>query len=143
MLDIVEQLISAHPDLVDVGTPPSEQEIGSAETTLGVKFPESFQDYLRRWGWLSFGPNEYFGLGATMQNVVRETERVRRSSDLPGHMIVVCDRDGDEYVCIDTSECKNGECRVIVWDSPTKSFSRYRARDFSSFLEEDIRAFLE
>ncbi|WP_082507416.1 MULTISPECIES: SMI1/KNR4 family protein [unclassified Duganella] len=143
MLDFVEQLIAANADLADVGTPQPDQEIRNAEETLGLKFPESFTDYLKRWGWVSFGPNEYLGLGATMQNIVRETGRARLSCNLPNHMIVVCDHDGDEFVCIDTSERNNGECRVIVWDCPSKSYSRYRAKDFASFLEDDMRAFLE
>lgn len=143
MLDFVQQLIAANADLVDVGTPPSEREIKDAEARLGLKFPASFNDYLLRWGWMSFGPNEYFGLGASMQNIVRETGRARLSCNLPDQMIVVCDHDGDEYVCIDTSECNNGECRIIVWDRPSKSYSRHRAKDFASFLEDDIRAFLE
>lgn len=142
MLDVVRELLLEHADLADVGLPQSDADIDAAAKSLRVSFPESFIAYLRAWGRISFGPIEFQGLGATTHNVVATTMRVRRDRGLPEHLIVVCDHEGDEYVCLDTSAMRKGECPVVIWDSPARVISRPRAPSFESFLESDIQDFL-
>lgn len=142
-LSEVQEILRNHPDLADVGWPQAEADIVRAEEALSVKFPESFREYLRRWGWISFGANEYMGLGRSTQSVVAETESIRRIRALPASLVVVTDHEGDEYVCLETSLMKNGECPVVIWDSPSQSISRPRAPTFDQFLAMDLRDFIE
>lgn len=142
MLDTAKRLLLEHPNLADVGVPQSEAEIDVAAKSLGVTFPDSFRAYLRIWGRVSFGPNQYHGLGTNTLNVVTTTERVRRERGLPKHFVVVCDHEGDEYVCLNTSVMSAGECPVVIWDSPSRLVSRPRAPNFEMFLESDILDFL-
>lgn len=142
MLNAIRKLLLEHGDLADTGQPQSDAEIDAAAKVLGVTFPESFKAYLRAWGRISFGPIEFQGLGTTVHNVVATTEGVRRDRGLPKHFVVVCDHEGDEYVCLDTSAMDQGECPVLIWDSPAQIVSRPRATNFEKFLESDIQDFL-
>lgn len=142
MLNSIQNILRENVDLSDVGFPQKEEDVLRAEEELGVKFPFSYREYLKKWGWLSFGPNEYQGLGNSVNNVVQTTHRVRKARGLPAYFIVVCDHDGDEYVCLDTSRFNKEECPVIIWDSPTQSISRSRAKDFAEFLVSDLTDFL-
>lgn len=139
----VKRIIRDNPDLADVGSAQVDGAIESAERALGVRFPESFREYLGTWGWLSFGPAEYMGLGTTIRNVVAVTLRVRRDRSLPENFVVVASHEGDEYVCLDTSLLKDGECPVVIWDSPTRGVSRPRASTFGEFLQSDMLDFVE
>lgn len=143
MNEEVEVLLREHPDLADFGDPQSPNVIADAERVLGVSFPISFKEYLEKWGWISFGPNEYLGLGVKVQSVIATTQRVRETRGLPTCLVVVCEHDGDEYVCLDTQAIKGGECPVVVWDSPSREISRARSESFEEFLTTDIRAFLD
>ena len=142
ILDRVHQLLHEHADVADTGSPHMDEAVTAAEAALGVMFPESFREYLRRWGWLSFGPNEYQGLSSTTHNVVATTQRVRQLRGLPSSFVVVCDHEGDEYVCLDTALFQGGECPVVIWDAAARTVSRPRADNFGDFLESDIRGFL-
>lgn len=142
MNQAIAALLSGHPDLADSGKPQPSYVIAEAERALGVAFPVSFKDYLATWGWISFGPNQYMGLGTKIQSVVETTRYVRQARGLPPHLVVVCDHEGDEYVCLDTQLMKDGECPVVIWDSPTGQISRPRSESFNEFLISDMQAFL-
>ncbi|RYF29259.1 MAG: SMI1/KNR4 family protein [Comamonadaceae bacterium] len=139
----IEDLLRSHPDLADYGTAQSAETIRAAESTLGVAFPNSFKNYLAHWGQISFGPSEYFGLGSKVNGVVERTLDARETGRLPQTLIVVCDHEGDEYVCLNTALIENGECPVIIWDVPSRSISRSRAPTFDEYLITDMEAFLD
>jgi hypothetical protein len=143
MNQTIEALLRDHSDLADTGKPQPSYVIAEAERALAVDFPTSFKEYLAKWGWISFGPNQYMGLGTKIQSVVETTRYVRQALGLPVHFLVVCDHEGDEYVCLDTQAMKDGECRVVIWDSPTRQVSRPRSENFYEFLISDMRAFIE
>ena len=143
MNQAIETLLRDHPDLADTGKAQPSYVVAEAERALGVLFPVSFKDYLATWGWISFGPNQYMGLGTKIQSVVDTTRYVRQARSLSPHFVVVCDNEGDEYVCLDTQAMKEGECPVVIWDSPTRQISRPRSANFNEFLISDMRAFLE
>lgn len=143
MLEEVERILKEQEDLTDTGECQTDASIADAENELCVRFPDSFREYIARWGWVSFGPHEYFGLGATVSDVVRHTMQARERACLPSSLIMICDHDGDEFVCIDTKQCSDKDCKVVIWDVPTRTVSRIRAESFESFLISDLRAFLE
>lgn len=143
MISEVERILVEHPELADSGVTQSADAIDAAERSLGTTFPTSFKDYLSRWGHISFGPNEYFGLGGACLGVVERTMFARESSDIPPMLVVVADHDGDEHVCLKTDQSKDGECPVVIWDVPSRSISRPRAPNFGAFLASDMQAFLD
>jgi antitoxin YobK len=138
----VENIIARHPDLADTGAAQSMDAITKAESELGVRFPDDFRTYLRRWGTVSFGPNEYFGLGSTINDVVSNTLRARSRFDLPACLVIVCDHDGDEFICIDTSTESGSDAHVVAWQTSTGLIDRKRAATFESFLGSDMLAFV-
>lgn len=99
----VEVLLRGHPDLADSGKPQASHVIAEAERALGVTFPSSFKEDLAKWGWISFGSNEYLGLGTHDQSVVETTRRVRQVRGLPAHLAVACDHEGTESLRADRS----------------------------------------
>ena len=143
MFERLENLIRDFPELADVGVAQGADEIARAEKALGVVFPSSFKEYLARYGTVAFGPTQYFGLGSTVADVVANTEWVRNQIGLPPELLVVCDHDGDEYVCLDTSKAGGGDCPVVIWEPTTKSVSRVRASTFEDFITSDTEAFAE
>jgi hypothetical protein len=141
----IDELMENHRSLVDVGTPQSADQIQEAENTLGVVFPSTYKRFLKKWGAVSFGPKEYFGLGyGSPHDVVEFTLKKRRALELPHHLIIICDNDGDEYLCLDTSRLDDqGECQIIVWDVPSSQISRKKADRFDAYLLQDIKDFIE
>lgn len=142
MMQEIQNILKENPDLADVGMGQTEDAIDNAERDLDLKFPHSFREYLLEWGSLSFGPNEYQGLGSSINSVIATTKRVQEHRGLPSQFVVVCDHDGDEYVCLDTSTWRDNECPVVIWDSKTQSVSRPRSNSFEEFLRTDLLAFL-
>lgn len=139
----VERILVEHPELADCGATQSAELIEAAERSLGTRFPASFKDYLSRWGHISFGPNEYFGLGGASFGVVERTMFAREHNGIPPMLVAVCDHDGDEFVCLKTDGLKDGECPVVIWDVPSRTISRTRADSFGAFLASDMQAFID
>lgn len=143
MFESVEKLIRQYSGLADAGSAQSPAAIAEAERALGTRFPASFREYLLRWGTLSLGPAEYFGLGSEINDVVSKTKRLRATHSLPDQFVVLSDHDGDEYVCLDTSSMVDEECAVVIWEPARKSIDRRRALTFEDFLTTDIQAFVD
>jgi hypothetical protein len=143
MFAIVERLLEEWSELSEVGSGQTFSAIAAAERALAAHFPASFKQYLLRWGHLSFGPTEYFGLGSEVNDVVSRTKRVRDGHGLPSQFIVLCDHDGDEYVCLDTSTMVGEECAVVIWEPSSLSINRQRATTFEEFLSTDMESFVD
>jgi len=141
MFERLAELLREHSDLAQLGKPQTAAAVSEAEVRLGVVFSASFREYLQRWGAISFGPNEYTGLGTSIRNVVSVTER-SRARGLQAHLVVLCDHDGDEYDCLDTSVRLAEECPVIRWDIVTRSASWQRSATFETYITDDVEAFL-
>jgi hypothetical protein len=143
MFAIVERLLEEWPELSEVGSGQTFGVIAAAERELAAHFPASFKQYLLRWGHLSFGPTEYFGLGSKVNDVVSRTKRIRDVHRLPSQFVVLSDHDDDEYVCLDTSTTVGEECAVVIWEPSSRSISRPRATNFEEFLSTDMEAFVD
>jgi len=142
MFDRVVTILSENPELATLGAPQLDSAIDETQERLGVQFPESYREFLRRWGWMWFGPNAYFGLGTTVENVVIETERARLRLGLPAKYVVVADHDGDELVCLDTGALRpDAECPVSIWNCIHGGLSRTCANSFEAFLQRDLEDF--
>ena len=140
-IEAVEQLIEANAAIVDVSGPKDEELIRKAEDHLGVKFPSSYREFLKKWGTLGFGPDEFYGVidgdfeASSVPDAVWFTAKKRRELQLPHELVPVFNADGDEYYCLDTSRLdESGECPVVIWDVATRQVIGDKAATFSEFL---------
>jgi hypothetical protein len=123
-----DEIISAYPHLSGfVGGVPYE-EVWVAEQKLGVTFPESYKDFLQRYGAGSFGNTMVFGLGAPendLPNVVYATLDMQAQDDwFPADLVVISDTGEGDLLCLATSRKTDeyeGECPVVQW-IPERSF---------------------
>ncbi|KZE41335.1 SMI1/KNR4 family protein [Microbacterium sp. T32] len=85
-----------------VGSGVSEQEIGEAEALLG-SFPPDFRVYLRTFGWMSIGSEEFFGLGPDVQHpsmlITNATLHERADGGLPSDMITFLNNGAGDLAC--------------------------------------------
>lgn len=120
--------------------------IEKAETFLDVKLPESFKVYLSRWGNISIGAIEFYGLtkndnfvDACIPNFAWFTARKRETINLPKHLIVFQSINDVEYLCLDVSTLTNGECPIVVWDNIEKEITDSFQITFLDFLLEELK----
>jgi antitoxin YobK len=122
------EIIDSNPDLADfVGGVPFE-EVWIAEQRLGVTFPESYREFLQRYGAGSFGGYVIFGLGVPdtdLPNVVYATLEMQRQDDwFPADLVVIQDTGEGDLLCLATSRKSDeyeGECPIVQW-IPAMSF---------------------
>ncbi len=102
------------------------EEVWVAEQELGVTFPDSYRDYLQRYGAGSFGGIVVFGLGVPPNaepNVVFATQLMRKADDFfPGDLVPIRDTGEGDILCLATSRLNDdNECPVVQW-IPDMSF---------------------
>jgi hypothetical protein len=119
-------IIDAHPELADFAGGVPFEEIWVAEGSLGVTFPESYKEFLQKYGAGSFAGEPIYGLGvpdANLPNVVFATETLRTSDDFfPADLVVVQDTGEGDILCLATSRMNaDNECPVVQW-IPEMSF---------------------
>lgn len=147
-LDIVQKMIDASGKKHYMAGPRQSAEILSVENELGVVFPNSFREFLARWGTLSIGSKEYYGLTNNRKGIPDcswFTKALRDEIGFPEPLIVFLDEaDGTEYICLDTSkEIGDGECSIAIWDNVEKEVSEHLDMIFSEFLLEDLEEYLK
>ncbi len=143
MLENLSTLISDHKQLVDTGQLASDEKIATEERALNVKFPGELKAYLSKWGRVSFGPNDYYGIDDGPFGIAIGTQKARDRFDLPNNFVLICDRDGDESICIDTHVDSSVNGNVIVWDNINKQISRIKSDSFEDFMISELNDFLD
>jgi hypothetical protein len=143
------EIISEYPEIADpVGGVPFE-EVWVAEQTLGVTFPESYKDFLQKYGAGTFGGKLVFGLGVpdtNLPNVVYATLDMQAQDDwFPADLVVISDTGEGDLLCLATtrpSEEYEGECPVVQW-IPELSFEEQAFdtvhKTFAHFLLRLVR----
>ncbi|MBO0836355.1 MAG: SMI1/KNR4 family protein, partial [Actinobacteria bacterium] len=81
-------------ETADFGSGVQGEEIVAVEHYLGVKFPASYREFLKRVGWCSFGGREFYGItpgGVTATSVpsVVFATRSERQHGLPESFLVI------------------------------------------------------
>jgi hypothetical protein len=122
------EIIDANPELADfVGGVPFE-EVWVAQQELGVTFPDSYQDFLQKYGSGSFGGKMVYGLGVPddgLPHVVWATHSLQEQDDwFPADLVVIQDTGEGDILCLATSRASAdypGECPVVQW-IPEMSF---------------------
>jgi antitoxin YobK len=143
----VKQLLADYPEDIDVGTSTDDLCVASAEKYLGIKFPPSYKDFLREFGFLGI-PNEIYGIvGSDFENsgipdAIWYTAVQRKDIELPHNLLLVREDDGVSDFCIDTSVIDDhGESPIVVWDVPSSKIVMKKANSFSEFLVSCIEEF--
>jgi antitoxin YobK len=119
-------IIDSYPEQVDLlGGVPFE-ELWVAEGKLGVTFPDSYREFLQRYGAGTVGGREVYGLGVPdtgLPNVVYATDALRASDDFfPGDLVVLQDTGEGDILCLATSRMNDeNECPIVQW-IPEMSF---------------------
>jgi hypothetical protein len=135
-MDEALALIDQHADRVRVGGGAPVDLIRSAQTALGVEFPEDYQRFLARFGTLSFDDADVYGLvspafEATMPDAVGLTLK-DRASGLDARFVLV-HMVGDGTMCL--LDCETDEVVELhgIGDEPV-----VRSSSFGDFLLETI-----
>jgi len=141
LFDAIEALLKKYPAEVNAVGPRAEALIRRAEVFLGVQFPPSYRDFLKRWGALGFGPEEICGVTGEnfetgrVPNGIWFTVQERAKLALPAGLVVVVNADGDQYYCIDTAQkTPDGESPVVIWDVPSRAVLGTKSPNFGEFL---------
>ena len=100
------------------GAGASAAAIKEAEQRLGVTFPAVLTDYLRRFGWLAVGSEEFYGLGADLPShlsLVDNTvwEREQSGCPVPHNLIPIYNDGFGNLACVDANSAPG---RVAFWD---------------------------
>ncbi len=91
-----------------------------AESRLGVRFPDSYRDFIQRYGTGTFGGRQIYGLGVPddgLPNVVWATEAMREADDFfPADLVVIQDTGEGDILCLATALMNDdNECPVVQW----------------------------
>jgi len=114
------EIIDANPDLGQFAGPVPFEEIWVAESRLGLRFPDSYREFLQKYGAGQYGGEPIYGLGVpdvSLPNVVWATETMRTADDFfPGDLVPIQDTGAGDVLCLVTSRIgDDGECPVIEW----------------------------
>ena len=100
----------------------TDEMIGEAEHSLGVKLPDQYIEFLKMFGHGGIGGIEVIGVGLTGRMLFVDTTMDFRDEELPDNLVVI--ENVDEWLmCID---CSSG--KVVSWD-----FSGYIKEDYTCF----------
>lgn len=108
----------------------SEDLIRLYEDKLGVRFPQSYKEFLKEFGeggvtgtYINGIEDEGFG------SILNDTENFRNKVSLPHDYIVVKEVgriDGSWLICLDTGRMHDGECPAVKYDLDTNQISEYK-----------------
>ena len=143
----LEQLIAAHPSIVDFGSPSnavSDEWIARAEAALERPLPASYRWFLQRYGGGEIGGEEIYSIygipfeTANGGDIVFQHVVNRNAGVLGESKLVVSATDFGEIFFFDYDAFRNGECPVDL-RLPSGEHIRY-AEDFHDFLRKRIAA---
>ncbi len=114
------EIIDANPDLAQFVGPQPLEEVWVAEQALDVTFPESYREFLQRYGCGAFGGRVIYGVGGEIDqppHVVWAANLVRTADEFfPGDLVIIEDTGEGDYLCLATSRMgEDNECPVVQW----------------------------
>lgn len=100
----------------------TDKMIEDAEKQLGVKLPEQYIEYIKKFGHGGIAGLEIIGVGLTGRMLFVDSTLEYRAEELPDNLVVI--ENVDEWLmCLD---CNTG--KVVSWD-----FSGYIKDEYDSF----------
>jgi antitoxin YobK len=114
------EIIDANLDLGQFAGPVPFEEVWVAEERLGVRFPDSYREFVQKYGAGQYGGEPIYGLGVpedNLPNVVWATETMRTADDFfPGDLVPIQDTGQGDVLCLATSRMSDSnECPVVQW----------------------------
>lgn len=130
------EFIKEHADPLDFTGGVDKNKIEFIESELKVNLPESYKNFLRRYGMGGIFGVEILGYGkSSTASVVIQTKRYRKLG-LPLEYVVIENCDEFAY-CLATNKMIDKECPVISWDR-IDGFGGERGSTFVSFLADRL-----
>jgi hypothetical protein len=111
----------------------SDRDIKNAEKALGIKFPQTYKNFIKNYGSGGICGVEILGVeGPDHASVVNATNRFRNLGLLMNYLVI---ESVDEFIyCIDTKD----EFKVIRWDDVSKkAVNRYST--FEEYLQDSFQ----
>ena len=142
----LKNLLQGNREVVDIGHNANDGLISSAESYLNLNFPLDYKVFLKEWGTLSVGPDEYYGIchgdfeNSGAPDGIWFTNLARAENNLPSNMLVLKNNDGDNYHCL---LVEKDSYTIIVWDVPTKEIIVNKGSDLFNYLLEESLNFIE
>ncbi|TCW44487.1 SUKH superfamily protein [Bacillus thuringiensis] len=109
--------------------------VQQAAQILNISFPYSYRWFLNQYGSGGIDGMDIHGCEGTAadSSVVYHTKLYREKYDLPLQYIILEDIDGT-VTCLDTSQMKDGECPVLLWNRFSKEVYAITHENFSEYL---------
>lgn len=130
-----------------------ESTVDAAERLLGVRFPPSYRGFLAKFGFVSFGGEEVYGITSldlsrpSVPNAVWVTLFERRRQPGLEKLVFVATVGGGSHYTIDMSRIdREGESPVVVWHPAVGADTRQLevvAPSFGAFFRDRVVAELE
>lgn len=132
----------------DMQYPQTLDAIENAEKLLNVNFPRSYREFMSKYGMLSYGSADIYGLDDEQDyskyryynivcNVLRErTTYEQEDTQYPLSFIPIYDLGNGENFCLDTAKMNDeGECSLMAWYfGRIESLKNDVGEDFGEFL---------
>ena len=134
----IEDFVATNQEICDAGRPATDELIEKAERYLDVQFPDDYRAFLKRWGTLSIGPLEFYGIcnedfvNTSVPDAIWYTQRKRQQLGLPKELVILYDNNGVEYYCLDTSAAENS--RIVAWDTHLRKIRAIKAASLFEFI---------
>lgn len=135
------ELIARHEQLADFDGPVSSALIELSERELGVAFPNSFRDFLGRYGVGGFGSSEIYGVvgeprdDSSVPDLVWLTKDLRSTIGLRHDLVPIAASGAGEWICLDLStRDAAGEASVVLVPNAAGGAVEFYADDFGDYL---------
>lgn len=147
------KLIEENEDLKDDIGGCSHKLIELAEKKLNLKFPRSYKDFLLKFGVLSFGSEEIYGIvredfdNSRVPDAIWYTLVERREVKMPEWLLVIYDTGSEELFCLNLNNINDEGEPIVVSFVPGLDieYQTYEeiAKDFGEFLLSRVKLELD
>ena len=140
----ISKLARKHPDLIELGNGASAPQLVKLEQRLGATLPAFYRNYLKGFGVIAIGSEEFFGFvgkvgSRDFRNVVAAKSDLAKRWQLPENLIPVLDEEGDSYLCLDFA---TGKDDLLRW-FPRSKKSISTGQGFFQFLLQLCQEIIE
>lgn len=133
----IAKLARKYPDLIELGTGATASQISELEERLGTRLPAFYRNYLKTFGIIAIGSEEFFGFvgkvgSKDFRSVVAAKANWAKRWQLPENLIPVLDEEGDSLLCLDAA---TGKDDLLRWNPRTKKSNSTRQGLFQFQLQ--------
>lgn len=140
----LSKIMESSGEEIECSSPITEKTICEFERGLDLKFPESYRQFLKTFGFLSFNGEEFYGVtpsginAKSLPSVYFATLSSRELGDISGDMIKIKSSGYGPNICIDVSDESEG----AVYEVPLsykRDKDKFKLSDsFHEFIYDEI-----